>query len=515
MGRRGQRNVTRQISMTTRKELIAALRLRYGSAGFGDRIKILDEFVALTGYHRKHAIRVLRGEVSPTTEVRQRNRVYDEAVVLALTVLWEAADRVCGKRLKVLVPMLVDAMERHGHLDLEPVIKTKVLQISAASIDRVLAATRAHVDGQRKRRKGVGAAIRRSIRVRTFADWLDPLPGFFEIDMVEHCGGPKTDGDYVHTLTLTDIATGWTECVALRMREQMLVIEAFDKVADELPFPMLGVDSDNDSAFMSQSVFDYCKGRGLVQTRSRAYKKNDQAWVEQKNGAIVRRLVGYGRLSGAAATMALAKLYASSRLYINFFQPSFKLKSKTRDGARVHKVYFKPATPCDRLLAHSKVDPGIKEKLKAQFLALDPVRLLQEIRLAQQTLSDIAAHGMSAEVVGGTPSMTDFVAGLASAWKDGEARPTHRKQPAAKHWWRTRVDPFADAWPVVEGWLAAEPSVSAKVMMERLANLIPDMYASKTQLRTLQRRVKVWRAERAKDMVLGRLRMQDALMAET
>jgi hypothetical protein len=266
---------------------------------------------------------------------------------------------------------------------------------------------------------------------------------------------------------------------------------------------------------MSQSVFDYCKGRGLVQTRSRAYKKNDQAWVEQKNGAIVRRLVGYGRLSGAAATMALAKLYASSRLYINFFQPSFKLKSKTRDGARVHKVYFKPATPCDRLLAHSKVDPGIKEKLKAQFLALDPVRLLQEIRLAQQTLSDIAAHGMSAEVVGGTPSMTDFVAGLASAWKDGEARPTHRKQPAAKHWWRTRVDPFADAWPVVEGWLAAEPSVSAKVMMERLANLIPDMYASKTQLRTLQRRVKVWRAERAKDMVLGRLRMQDALMAET
>lgn len=222
--------------MTTRKELIEALRLRYRSATSGDRVKILDEFVALTCYHRKHAIRVLRGEASASAEVRQRNRVYDEAVVQALTVLWEAADRVCGKRLKVLIPMLVDAMERHGHLDLEPVIKTKVLQISAASIDRVLAATRAHIDGQRKRRKGVGAAIRRSIPVRTFADWLDPLPGFFEIDMVEHCGGPKTDGDYVHTLTLTDIATGWTECVALRMREQMLVIEAFDKVAGELPF---------------------------------------------------------------------------------------------------------------------------------------------------------------------------------------------------------------------------------------------------------------------------------------
>lgn len=147
--------------MTTRKELVEALRLRYRSATFSDRIKILDEFVALTCYHRKHAIRVLRGEFSPATEVRLRNRVYDEAVAQALTVLWEAADRVCGKRLKPLIPMLVDAMERHGHLDLDPAIKTKVLQVSAATIDRVLAATRAHIDGQRKRRKGVGSAIRR------------------------------------------------------------------------------------------------------------------------------------------------------------------------------------------------------------------------------------------------------------------------------------------------------------------------------------------------------------------
>ena len=495
--------------MMTRKELVEALRLRYRGATFSDRIKILNEFVALTCYHRKHAIRVLRGEFSPATEVRLRNRVYDEAVTQALTVLWEAADRVCGKRLKPLIPMLVDAMERHGHLDLDPVIKTKVLQVSAATIDRVLAAARAHIDGQRKRRKGVGSAIRRSIPVRTFADWLDPLPGFFEIDMVEHCGGPKTDGDYVHTLTLTDIATGWTECVAMRVREQMLVCEAFDKVAVELPFPMLGIDSDNDSTFMSQSVFDYCKGHDLVQTRSRAYKKNDQAWVEQKNGAIVRRLVGYGRLSGVAATKALANLYASSRLYINFFQPSFKLKSKTRDGARVHKVYFTPATPCDRLLAHGSVGPAIKAKLTAQFMSLDPVRLLQEIRLAQQTLSDMAAHGVSAEVVPST--IANFVASLASAWKDGEARPTHRKQPTAKHWWKTRVDPFADAWPVIEGWLIAEPAASAKALMERLATLVPDVYASKAQLRTLQRRVKAWRAERAKEMVLGRLRTRDAV----
>ena len=142
------------------------------------------------------------------------------------------------------------------------------------------------------------------------------------------------------------------------------------------------------------------------------------------------------------------------------------------------------------------------------------MRLLQEIRLAQQTLSDLAAHGASTEVVAGTPAIADFVASLASAWKDGEARPTHRKQPTAKHWWKTRVDPFADAWPVVEGWLFAEPAVSAKTLMERPATLIPEAYARKAQMRTLQRRVKAWRAERAKEMVLRHLRKQGAIPDE-
>lgn len=492
--------------MTTRKELVAALQSRYGSATLDERIRILDEFVALTGYHRKHAIRLLREKPGAAKGTRERSRLYDEAVRQTITVLWEAADRVCGKRLKALIPKLVDAMERHGHLDLDPLVKTKLFEVSAATIDRMLANARLQIDGQRKRRTGVGSAIRRSIPVRTFADWRDPPPGFFEIDMVEHCGGSKTDGEFVHTLTLTDIASGWTECVAMRTRNQMRVIEAFEKAAADLPFAMLGVDSDNDSAFMNQNVFDYCKEHGLEQTRSRAYKKNDQAWVEQKNGAVVRRLVGYGRLSGNDARDALAQLYASSRLYINFFQPSFKLKSKTRDGARVHKVYLAPTTPCDRLLAHDSVDPAIKEKLKAQFNSLDPVRLLQEIRAAQQTLSEFAARGVRGEAVSaGESDVAVFLASLSSAWKEGEARPTHRKQPKAKRWWKTRVDPFADVWPVIEGWLIAEPTVAANELMDRLATMVPDAYARKTQLRTLHRRVKAWRAERVREMVLGSL----------
>ena len=272
---------------------------------------------------------------------------------------------------------------------------------------------------------------------------------------------------------------------------------------------MLGVDTDNDSAFMNETVFDYCKANGLEQTRSRAYKKNDQAWVEQKNGAVVRRLVGYGRLSGLAATRALAELYASSRLYVNFFQPSFKLKTKTRDGAHVSKTYYPPATPCDRLLASQR------RQRRDQGEAADAVQRTRPSASAARhsrgpagaQRHDRKRHRRSSDVDADKASeVSAFLEGLATAWKDGEVRPTHRKKPTAQRWWRTREDPFELAWPVVEGWLISEPTVTAKELMDRLARAAPDAYASKAQLRTLQRRIKAWRAEKAKDLVLGQLR---------
>jgi hypothetical protein len=483
--------------MTTRRELIEAVGARYRGAAVADKTKILDEFIELTGYHRKHAIRVLSGSAAGNRAKSARRRVYDDAFRQALIVVWEAGDRVCGKRLKALIPLLIDAMERHGHAQLDPSVKDRLLRVGAATIDRLLREARATADGQRRRRTGVGAAIRRSIPVRTFSDWRNPPPGFFEVDMVEHCGGPKTDGDFVHTLVLTDIASGWTECIAMPLRNQSLVVEALCRADADLPFTMLGVDTDNDSAFMNQTVFDYCKARGLEQTRSRAYKKNDQAWVEQKNGAIVRRLVGYGRLSGLAATRALAELYEASRLYINFFQPSFKLKAKTRDGARVSKKYHPPATPCDRLLASTAVTDDVRVQLVKQFDSLDPVRLLRDMRAAQQRLSAMAARAPR-EGPASTPAPCDvstFLEGLATAWKDGEVRPTHRRKSPAPRWWRPRADPFEHSWPVVEGWLVEKPTATAKELMDRLALTVPDVYASKTQLRTLQRRVKEWRAE--------------------
>lgn len=496
--------------MTTRKELIAALGERYRAAPKADKVKILDEFSTLTGYHRKHAIRVLNGSgTEPAkTPSASPNRVYDEAVRQALIVLWETADRVCGKRLKALIPIMVNAMERHGHLFLDAVIKDKLLQISAASIDRALRKTREQIDGKGRRRSGVGSAIRRSIPVRTFADWGDPPPGYLEVDMVEHCGGVKRDGNFVHSLVLTDIASGWTECIAMPVRNQSLIVAGFAKAASELPFPMLGIDTDNDSAFMNQTVLDYCKENGLVQTRSRAYKKNDNAWVEQKNGAIVRRLVGYGKLTGLRATYDLGQMYAASRLYINFFQPSFKLKSKTRDGARVQKKYHAPMTPCDRLLALPTVNEASKILLREQFKALDPVLLLQTIRDGQRRLAELTnPPSDEPAITTGKADVASFLNSLSTAWKDGEVRPTHRKQPGAARWWKTRADPFEHAWPIVEQWLMTEPTVSAKELLERLAAAVPDAYAGTSQLRTLQRRVQRWRAEQAKNMILGSLEL--------
>jgi hypothetical protein len=348
------------------------------------------------------------------------------------------------------------------------------------------------------------------VPVRTFADWGDPEPGYFECDMVEHCGGVKKAGNFVHTLTLTDIHSGWTECAALPVREQSVVVEGIRAVAQRLPFALRGLDTDNDSAFMNETLQSHCSQHRIEWTRSRAYHKNDQAWVEQKNGAVVRRLVGYGRLSGLAATAALQRLYQSARLYINFFQPSFKLASKQREGALVHKRYHPPLTPYQRLLASEKVPETVKQQLREQFAALDPVALLKTIRGVQQELLTLSNRETGAAAAS---AQSDYFDAFATAWHGDYRAPTERRKTTAKHWWRSRTDPFAESWAVVEGWLAAEPNVSPKELMLRLNRLLPDLYPTGAQLRTLQRRVKAWRAQWARQLVFAAGVKQEADVA--
>jgi hypothetical protein len=416
-------------------------------------------------------------------------------------VVREASDRVCGKRLRPLLPVLVEAMERHGHLRLAPEVRISLLAMSAATMDRALRGVREQAAGRARRRAAPSAAIRRSVPVRTFSDWQDPPPGFFQADLVAH-SGPVASGSFVQTLVLTDIATGWTECAPLLVREQKLLTEVLTELRKLLPFPLLGFDTDNDSVFMNETVRDYCQEAGVAFTRCRPYRKNDQAWVEQKNGAVVRRMVGYRRLEGFHAATELARLYAAMRLFVNFFQPSFKLADKQRDGARVRKRYHRPATPHQRLLADPQTPDEIRRRVKAMAEDLDPVGLLRDIRAAQQRLVDIADRPIErATAIISAPTLEQFLAGLRTAWKEGEVRPTARKKPAGKRL-RRPPDLFAAASAQLRAWLEAEPERTGRELFERLQAQHPGVYPD-GQLRTCQRRLKIWRREMAHKLVFG------------
>ena len=452
------------ISQQTRTELLEALKQRYQRAAKAEKTKVLDEFVAVAGCHRKHAIRLLARDrpAAPAAAVIAR-RTYDEAVREALVVLWEAADRIGGKRLRAVRPGLVAALERHGHLALDPLVRQRLLSASPATIDRLLASVRGAASGRKKRKTATKQS--KQVPIRAFADWNDPPPGFLEIDFVSH-GGSSVQGAFRWSLVATDVCSGWTEAVPLLAREQSLVVEGLESIRRHLPVPILGIDSDNDGAFINATLLAYCHEQRFEFTRSRAYRKNDQAWIEQKNGAVVRRIVGYDRLSGMIAGQCLAQLFQVVRLYVNHFQPSFKLRSKTRVGAKVRKVYHQPATPCERLLAHASVAEAAKEKLRCEGGRLDPLELLHRIREGQSALSALAAGESGAGP--GRESLEQFLAKLPELWRAGKARPTHREKDRSPRSYRTRKHPFAGVWADILRWLQEDPEATAKSLLERL-----------------------------------------------
>ena len=269
-----------------------------------------------------------------------------------------------------------------------------------------------------------------------------------------------------------------------------------------MPFALRGIDTDNDSVFMNETVKTYCEEAGLVFTRCRPYRKNDQAWVEQKNGAVVRRTVGYRRYEGLEAAAALARLYSSLRLFVNFFQPSFKLAGKARDGAKVRKKYHPPATPYQRLLTDTRTSEDVRRQVTAIHATLDPVQLLQSIRAAQQELVEIADRPVTAEATPPAAStMEQFLAGLRTAWREGEVRPTSKPKEKAPRG-RRRPDPFVTVTALMREWFEAEPWRTSRELFERLQTEQPGVFPD-GQLRTLQRRLKEWRREMAHKMVFG------------
>ncbi|MDR0329890.1 MAG: ISNCY family transposase [Rickettsia sp.] len=378
------------MSIKTRKEILSYIQKNYKQASTSNKSKILDEFIAITNYRRKYAIHLLNGNGNSTIkkERGENKKKYDEATRQALLSIWHAANQICSKRLVPFIPELLISLERFGHLSLPIEIRNRLLEISPATVDRLLKIQRQEIN------KGIsttrpGSLLKKQIKIRTFADWNDVIPGFLEGDLVAHCGN-RTDGSFLNTLVLTDIASSWTEFFPILSKGAEDVIAALKAAQQILPFLLLGLDTDNGSEFINYALLDFCKTQEITFTRSRAYKKNDQAHVEEKNGSIVRRLIGYDRYEGIDAYNALSELYASLRLYVNFFQPSLKLISKKRIGEKVTKKYDKAKTPYQRLLCSSHISEETKTKLKSQYEDLDPVILLKNLEKLQSNFYQYA-----------------------------------------------------------------------------------------------------------------------------
>jgi len=365
------------VSARAKGEYVQAIYQRYRRAGRPEKRRILDEFCQVAGYHRKHAIRVLNGPAPGAARPPQRRAAtYSPAVIEALRAVWEAAGYPWSLRLKALLPLWLPWARRR--LRLRPAVERQLLAISPRQIDRRLAGHRRQLTKRLYGRTKPGTLLKHHIPLKTDR-WNVATPGFTEIDLVAHCGS-LGDGEFVHSLNLTDIHTTWVETAAVLGKSQMAVQAAREELRQALPFRLRGIDSDNGSEFINQHLWDYCQAQEIQFTRGRPYKKDDNAHIEQKNWTHVRKLLGYVRYDSPAARTAIHALYRHElRLFQNFFLPSVKLVRKERVGSRVRRRYDAPRTPLERVLACPELSPAVATQLRQQQARLDPFALAQAI----------------------------------------------------------------------------------------------------------------------------------------
>jgi hypothetical protein len=405
------------LTMRERHAIVRELAPRFRKATKKQRGQILNEFVKLTGYNRCYAAYVLRtcgskqvrligtqrvtfipGYARKRGTPRVRRRGYGSgAFVDVLKRFWALSDGLCGKRLVAFIREIVPHLEHQGALKLaEQTVRKQLLSISPATVDRLLAKTKRETRLKGRTTTRPGTLLKHHIPVRTFADWNDVQPGFCEADLVAHDGG-SAFGDYCHSVNLTDVATGWTETIAAQNKAQMHVFEGLKQIRSQMPFSLLGLDSDNGSEFINMHLVRYCEAEHITFTRSRPYKKNDNCYVEQKNYSIVRRTVAYYRYDTLAQLALLNAIYRTLRLYTNFFLPVMKLQEKVRTGSKLTRRYDAPLTPYKRLLAHPLIPQQAKDNLTAQYNTLNIVLLKRELNHLQQTL-------FSSAIAAGPPS---------------------------------------------------------------------------------------------------------------
>jgi len=394
-----------RLTMRERRVVTKEYAARYRKASRKEKGRMLAEFVASTGCNRVYGARLLRRvgsqvQVKPGVLVegaaavrprRVRPPEYGPDALKVLKKVWETMDYICGKRLAPVLPEVVARLVEWGELEVSPDVYAQVLRVSASTIDRLLAAERRKYALKSRSRTKPGTLLKHQIPVRTFSQWDDTSAGFLEVDLVGHDGGSSA-GEYCQTLDATDVATGWSEQVAVRTKAQCFVFEALKAVRGRLPFELLGLDSDNGSEFINDQLVRYCSKEHITFTRSRAHRKNDGCYVEQKNWTIVRRFAGYERFEGEVACRLLNDLYGVLRDYVNFFMPTMKCVGKTRDGSRVTKHYDVPKTPYQRVLEAPHVDASVKQRLEARYRTLNPAALHRDILRHQAALGRHAAR---------------------------------------------------------------------------------------------------------------------------
>jgi len=398
------------LTMRHKKAITAEIQNRYIKANKKSKSKILDEFSATTGYNRVYAARILRLAPGKTIGYgkmhgrkikyvigkkkkvkRIREKIYGYAVFLALKKIWTIFDFICSRRLAPFMAEAIEKLTKHNEIVLSPEVKQKLLKVSVSTIDRLL---KPEKDRYRlgKGRSGTkpGSLLKKAIPIRTFADWDEKKPGYIEVDLVGHDGGCGS-GDFAQSLNFVDILTGWDESSACINKAQVHVFKAIKANTARFPFAIAGIDSDNGSEFINAQMLRYCIENKITFTRSRAHKKNDSCFVEQKNYSIVRRAVGYLRYDSIAEVDILNELYIYLGHYTNFFQPVVKLVFKTRTGSKVTKKYDEAKTPYRRVLVCSDIDDKIKARLKKQYDSLNPAELKRKISMLQDKLLKLNA----------------------------------------------------------------------------------------------------------------------------
>jgi len=394
------------LTMGQKKAVTRELRDRYQRLSKKEKTIFLNEFIQLTRYNRSYAARALRiKEVLGYMNIagkrvklvrdnrkikRKKKKIYDQEVFGVLRKIWGIFDYICSKRLAPFLSEIIPVLEKWEEIKLSAKVREKLLKISAATIDRLLSETRKKYRIKGRSTTRPGTLLKKSIPIRTFADWDEARPGFFEVDLVSHDGG-AVRGDFIQSLNFTDISTGWDEMIAVKNKAQRWVFSGIETIKERLPFSILGIDSDNGSEFINDHLLRYCEKEQITFTRSRPYRKNDSCFVEQKNYSVIRRAVGYSRYDTDYDLVILNELYSYLRLYVNFFQPVRKLIKKERIGSKVIKRYDEAKTPYRRVLASPDIEEEIKMKLRKEYAMLNPAELKRKITKLQNKLLKLNA----------------------------------------------------------------------------------------------------------------------------